>query len=48
MSKKSALDIPLKKYLEEVKNQVNLLWKHSNFINWRKNEKLEPGDLIVI
>ena len=48
MSKKSALDIPLKKYLEEVKNQVTLLWKHPSFINWRKNEKLEPEDLIVI
>jgi hypothetical protein len=48
MSKKSALTTPLKKYLEEVKNQVNLIWKNSNFINWRKNEKLEPGDLIVI
>jgi len=31
-----------------VKNQVNLLWKHPSFINWRKNEKLEPEDLIVI
>ena len=48
MAKISALDIPLKKYLEEVKNQINLLWKNSNFIIWRKNEKLEPGDLIVI
>lgn len=48
MSKKSALNIPLKKYLEEVKNQVNLLWTHPSFINWRKNEKLKPEDLIVI
>lgn len=48
MSKKSALNNPLKKYLEEVKNQVNLLWKHPSFINWRKNQKLEPEDLIVI
>ena len=48
MSKKSSLNIPLKKYLEEVKNQVILLWKHPSFINWRKNQKLEPEDLIVI
>ncbi|KKM01589.1 hypothetical protein LCGC14_1792930, partial [marine sediment metagenome] len=48
MSKKSALNIPLNKYLEEVKDQVNLLWKHPTFSNWRKSQKLKAEDLIII
>ncbi|KKL66405.1 hypothetical protein LCGC14_2145310 [marine sediment metagenome] len=48
MAKNPALNIPLKKYLEEVKDQVNLLWKLPTFINWREGQKLKAEDLIVI
>ncbi|MHA1337550.1 MAG: hypothetical protein ACTSPW_17710 [Promethearchaeota archaeon] len=49
MSKKSGLnDQKLENYLKKVREQITLLWKHPNFENWRKNENIKSGDLIII
>ena len=48
MPKTSILKAPLDKYLEEVKNQVKLLWENNDFKKWRDTMNLKPGDLILI
>ncbi|MGQ4876820.1 MAG: hypothetical protein ACP6IY_22355, partial [Promethearchaeia archaeon] len=49
MSKKAGLnDQKLENYLKKVKEQITLLWKHPYFENWRKNENIKSGDLIII